>query len=269
MSAPPQTPQAQERARRRAERAATPVRTTKPPRAVRRRRLRRGVSTTLILAGVGLLGDAVATVTWQEPITAAWTGHQQGALDADLGRLRDRGSTDAERLTIARLTTVDARVAFLAGSLQRRTARGHAVAKLRIPRIGLAKVVVAGSGPPELRRGPGLYDDTRLPGAGGTTAIAGHRTTYGAPFRHLDQVRRGDRVQVELPYGTFTYRVVRSRIVDAGDVGVVRQVGGPGRLVLTACHPLFSNAQRIVVTARLVRSVPAPAVRRASARLES
>ena len=253
------------RAARRAERAAAPKPPSRPPRHVRRRRLLRGLSSVLILAGTGLVGDAVATVTWQEPITAFWTGRQQGGLDDDLRALRAEDPTRAERLALARLTSQDAQVAFLARSLQERAGRGEAVAKLRIPRIDLARVVVDGSQPEELRRGPGLYDGTSFPGAGGTTAIAGHRTTYGAPFRHLDRVQRGDRIELELPYGTFTYVVERSRIVGAGDVGVVRQVRGPGRLVLTACHPLFSNAQRIAVTARLVRTEPAARVRQASA----
>lgn len=254
--------QAAREARRAQRRRSAPVR---PTRAPWRRRLLRGGSSVLIVAGIGLVLDAGATVTWGEPITAAWTSLQQRGLDADLGELEDDGPTDEEQLQLARLTGAQAQVAFLARSLQRRSRTGDAVARLTIPRIGLSKVVVKGSGPPQLRRGPGLYDGTSFPGAGGTTAIAGHRTTYGAPFRHLDRVRRGDRIRVALPYGVFTYVVFSKRIVDPADVRVVRQVRGPGRLVLTACYPLFSAAQRIVVTARLVRSEPGRAVRRASA----
>ena len=78
--------------------------------------------------------------------------------------------------------------------------------------------------------------------------VSGHRTTYGAPFRHLDGLRRGDRLRLVTPYGTFTYRVTGTRIVDPGDLSVTRDVGHE-RLVLTACHPVYSAAQRIVVFA--------------------
>ena len=112
-----------------------------------------------------------------------------------------------------------------------------------------------GTNPDDLRHGPGAYDDAPLPGAPGTAAIAGHRTTYGAPFRHLDKLEAGDPVTVELPYATFTYRVEGSRIVKPSDLAVLRRTGYD-RLVLSACHPLFSAAKRIVVFARLERTEP-------------
>ena len=113
-------------------------------------------------------------------------------------------------------------------------------------------MVVRGTAPDDLREGPGLLDGTPLPGQGGTTAVAGHRTTYGAPFRRLDALRRGDAMTMRLPYGTFHYAVEGRRIVAPSDLSVLRRVGHD-RLVLSACHPLFSAARRIVVVARLVR----------------
>jgi sortase A len=110
--------------------------------------------------------------------------------------------------------------------------------------------VVRGTDPADLREGPGLIAGSPLPGQGGTTAIAGHRTTYGAPFRSLDALRRGDAIALRLPYGTFRYAVESWRIVQPGDLSVLRRVGHD-RLVLSACHPLFSAARRIVVFARL------------------
>ena len=106
-----------------------------------------------------------------------------------------------------------------------------------------------------LRSGPGHYRDTPLPGARGTVAIAGHRSTYGAPFRDVDELERGDRIALRMPYGLFTYRVERTRIVDPTALWVTRRVAYD-RLVLTACHPLYSAAERIVVFARLERSAP-------------
>jgi len=141
-------------------------------------------------------------------------------------------------------------VAAAAQALARSRRDGQAVAELRIARIGLRAVVVSGSSPADLREGPGLIAGTPLPGEHGTTAIAGHRTTYGAPFRHLDALRRGDAITLRLPYGSFRYQVEGRRIVAPGDLSVLRPAGHE-RLVLSACHPLFSAARRIVVLARL------------------
>jgi sortase A len=154
----------------------------------------------------------------------------------------------------------DRRIAFLARSLQRRTAPGDAIGTLRIPKLGADFVMVKGSDPEDLRKGPGTFDDAPLPGVGGTSAIAGHRTTYLAPFRHIDDLERGDRITVEMPYARFTYRVQRTRIVDPDEVSVLRDVGYD-RLVLSACHPLFSAAQRIVVVSRLTKVEPLGAAR--------
>jgi sortase A len=83
-------------------------------------------------------------------------------------------------------------------------------------------------------------------------AIAGHRTTYLAPFRDIDEIRDGDEIRVEMPYAAFTYTVEKHEVVDPGDVGIIKSVGYP-RLVLTACHPLYSAAQRWAVFAKLTR----------------
>ena len=84
--------------------------------------------------------------------------------------------------------------------------------------------MVKGSDPADLRKGPGTFDETPLPGVGAARPRSpGHRTTYGAPFRHIDDLSRGDRITVEMPYATFTYRVQRTRIVGA------RRDRGPAR----------------------------------------
>ena len=124
-----------------------------------------------------------------------------------------------------------------------------------MPAIGVSSVVVAGTGASSLRLGPGHYPGTPLPGARGTVAIAGHRTTYGAPFRHLDELARGDRVELRMPYGTFVYRVEQRRIVPPTALWVTRRASYD-RLILSACHPLYSAAKRIVVFARLIDKRP-------------
>jgi sortase A len=210
----------------------------------------RALSTVMIVAGTLLVADAAATFAWQEPVTALLTRLQQNGLADDLRALRQAGPTPAEERAVRTLSTDRKRTAFLARSLKRRSDAGDAVGRLRIPRMGLNLVVVDGSGAADLRKGPGIYDETPFPGVPGTTAIAGHRTTYGAPFRDIDELRRGDRIFIEMPYATFTYTVEGHRIVDPSDLGVIRRVRFE-RLVLSACHPLYSAAERWVVFARL------------------
>jgi len=152
-------------------------------------------------------------------------------------------------------------VAFQGRALDRKLHDGQAAGRILIPKIGADFVVVKGSDPADLRKGPGLYDDTPFPGVPGTTAIAGHRTTYLAPFRHVDELRAGNTIVLEMPYATLTYSVQGTKIVEPQDLGVIAR-RSYDRLVLTACHPLFSAAQRIVVFARLIRTVPKGATAR-------
>ena len=112
-------------------------------------------------------------------------------------------------------------------------------------------VVVQGTDTGSLQKGPGHYPDTPMPGEEGTVGIAGHRTTYLAPFRHIDSMKPGDTIRLEMPYAILTYRVEKTAIVDPTDIGIVKAVGYQ-RLVLSACHPLYSAAQRYIVFARLV-----------------
>lgn len=158
---------------------------------------------------------------------------------------------------------------------------GEEVASLEIPAIGVEKVVVEGVQVADLRKGPGRYSSTAVPGESGNAAIAGHRTTYGAPFHDIDQLVPGDQIHVTNILGRFTYEVIAQPtqdrigfcdtfvpgdqassgldgegefghfIVDPRDTCVLDD-WGDNRLTLTACHPKFSARQRIVVTAQLV-----------------
>jgi sortase A len=209
----------------------------------------RALSTVLIVAGALVLADGVATLLWQEPVSSLYAHVRQGELDDELATLERTPPTPVEQRAIARLPDPRRRLAFRARMLGRRTEPGDPLGRLRIPAIGLSTVVVEGTDAAELRTGPGHYPATPLPGRRGTVAIAGHRTTYGAPFRRIDDLERGDRIELRMPYGRFAYRVERTRIVAPTQVDVVSPVAYD-RLVLTACHPLYSAAQRIVVFAR-------------------
>jgi sortase A len=210
----------------------------------------RGVSTVLIVAGVLMLADAGLTLAWQEPVTALLAKLRQNELRKDLRKLEAAGPTAVERRALGHLKTDRQRIAFLARSLRRRLKPGDAAGRIRIRKIHASFVVVKGTDAASLRKGPGFYDDAPFPGARGTAAIAGHRTTYLAPFRHIDRLSSGDDIEIDMPYATFHYRVERRRIVSPTSVWVIKRVRYD-RLVLSACHPLYSAAKRIVVFARL------------------
>jgi sortase A len=186
----------------------------------------RFLASVLMVSGVLLIGDAAVTLVWEEPISAFTAGRHQAKLEQALAE-------------------PPARV------IRREPLPGDAVAKIVIPSIGVSEYVVEGTDTDNLRKGPGHYPDTPLPGQRGTVAIAGHRTTYGAPFRDLDKLGPGDRIEVEGPHRTFHYRVQKTEVVDA-DAFWIKRRKPYDRLVLSACHPLYSAAQRIVTFARLV-----------------
>lgn len=128
---------------------------------------------------------------------------------------------------------------------------GDAVAIIRIPKIGVDKVVVEGTTVADLRKGPGHYSGTPLPGQIGNAAIAGHRTTYGAPFGSIDQLAEDDIITVETLSGSFDYRVMRDGvfIVKPNQVEVLDPTPEEATLTLTSCNPKYSARERIVVKA--------------------
>jgi sortase A len=213
------------------------------------------LAAVLIAGGLLLLADAGTTLLWQEPISALYAQLKQESLGGDLRALDRATPSPAAQHTLARLHEERRRITYLAGTLQRHAKAGSAVGRIRIPALGASFVVVKGSGSTELENGPGIYPETDFPGVPGTTAIAGHRTTYLAPFRHIDKLRLGEPIVLEMPYARFTYTVIGSRVVLPTDVSVLDPVGY-SRLVLSACTPLFSASHRLIVFARLTSTVP-------------
>jgi sortase A len=210
------------------------------------------LSITLITAGLVVLADAVATLLWQEPVSAVYGSLKQSQASGELDDLEAEFPTATDLAAVEGIAGDEARAKVLAQRFGDRISEGDAIGRIDIDSIGLDTVIVQGTEIATLQRGPGHYAKTSLPGQGKTMGIAGHRTTYLAPFRHINDVADGDLVRVELPYGRFTYEVEKHEIVDPGDVEVIDPVGYD-RLVLTACHPLYSAAQRWVVFAKLVR----------------
>jgi len=223
------------------------------------RRALRAISTVLIVAGVLMIADAGITLAWQEPVSALLARIEQNKLSGRLDAIEERGATRVQTRVLAALPNKRRRIAFLAREARRTAQTGDPIGRIAIPRLGADFVVVQGTDSASLRKGPGHYPSSTFPGLPGTVAIAGHRTTYLAPFRDVDQLERGDRVVLTMPYGRFTYAVQRTQIVEPTALWVTRDMGYQ-RLVLSACHPLYSAAQRIIVFARLVRR-EAPRVR--------
>ena len=196
----------------------------------------RFVASVLIVSGLLMLSDAGATLLWQEPVSYLLADRQQGQLEEAL----------ASPKQLKRLNA-------------REPLPGDSIGKIVLPTLDRSLYMIEGTELEDLRKGPGHYSDTPLPGERGTVAIAGHRTTYGAPFRRVDDLGKGDKIRVEMPYGRFTYSVEKTRIVDPTELSVKKKVSYD-RLILTACHPLYSAAQRIVVFARLVSREKMPTV---------
>jgi sortase A len=225
------------------------------------RRALRALAVALIGAGALALLDGVVTLAWQEPVSALYAEIRQDHLSGALRTVERAAPTPLERRTLASIPDEQARITFLARELERHAREGSAVGRIAIPSIGASFVVVKGTKTGDLQGGPGIFPETGFPGVPGTTAIAGHRTTYLAPFRHIDALRRGNRILLNMPYAHLTYAVVGQRIVAPTNVEAAVGKVGYTRLVLSACTPLFSAEKRILVYGRLTRIVPVGSAR--------
>jgi len=202
----------------------------------------------------------LAFVAYQLWGTALYEHHAQDRLRSQLsGQLHrssalskaptssSEGSNDSPAISGAGPTESAATAALTATA----PAAGSPIGLISIPRIGMSDAVfVEGVAEADLQEGPGHYPSTALPGQPGNVGIAGHRTTYGAPFYDLDQLQPGDPVILQVPQGTFTYDVVRSTVVSPNDTAVLGPTSLP-ILTLTTCNPRYSSSTRLVVTALL------------------
>jgi sortase A len=136
---------------------------------------------------------------------------------------------------------------------------GDPVGTIDIPKIGVSQYIVEGVNVDDLRKGPGHYPSTQMPGHEGTSAIAGHRTTYGHPFGDLDQLTEGDDIRITTVQGDFHYKVTEQKVVDPSEISVLDPTPDPARpghdlstLILTTCNPKYSAAERLIIRAELV-----------------
>jgi sortase A len=213
------------------------------------------LSVALITAGVVILADVALTLAWKEPVSSIYGSIQQGKAEDSLNEVTDEFLDSPARREALEARDSDVRLARLARAFAAQVKTGQGIGRISIPSIDLDVVIVQGTDTSSLQKGPGHYPETAFPGQARTVAIAGHRTTYLAPFRDIDEIADGDRISLEMPYGTFTYEVTGHRVVAPEDVGIIDDVGHE-RLVLTACHPLYSAAQRWAVFATLKNAEP-------------
>ena len=206
----------------------------------------------LIVAGVLTLAWVVLVWRWEDPFTAAYTHFQQSRL----ARTYDRqAETYRPRLTHGNLVSMQRQIAGEARAYRHTLQAGDPIGRIRIGRIGLKMVVVQGTDHESLKKGPGHYTGSTLPGEGHLIYVAGHRTTYLAPFAAIDKIRTGDYIRFELPYGTFTYRATRHYVVASDAVNALKDTGTE-ILRLQACHPRFFATHRYLVDAKLVGVAP-------------
>jgi sortase A len=219
------------------------------------RRFIRATSSVLILSGLLLVVDAGVTLLWQEPVTAVIALIKRGEINR---RLVDRPLTltRLDNRVLAGITNTDGRIAFYARLYARRATTGEQIGTIHFPALHASYAVIQGTDTASLEMGPGHYPATAFPGVpGDTVAIAGHRTTYLAPFRYLNDLKPGDLIVLSMPYARFTYRVQVQRIVTPTSLWITANKGYE-RLVLSACNPLYSASQRIAVFASLYEQEP-------------
>ncbi|HSC49016.1 MAG TPA: class D sortase, partial [Gaiellaceae bacterium] len=195
------------------------------------RKAARTLGTVLLVGGVAVLAWVVVVWQWQDPFTALYTTWKQHQLSQSYDR-RARDYRPPARITSVAKAPAATRAGAIAAEVRAEarqyrldSKRGQAIGRLRVPRLGLNMVLVDGTDDSSLKKGPGRDRRTYMPGEGQLVYIAGHRTTYLAPFAHIERMRAGDPVTIELPYGTFVYRVFRTQIVPANDLAALRSTG--------------------------------------------
>ncbi len=207
----------------------------------------------MIGGGVLTLAWALLVWQWQDPFTAAYTHFEQRSLAQSLSR--QFADYRPFHVKTSGLAGERRQIAAEASRFRREAKPGEAIGRIVIHRIGLNMVLVNGTDHETLKKGPGRDGRAFMPGQNRLVYVAGHRTTYLAPFSRIDAIQPGDEIRVEMPYATFSYRATAHRVVTATDLSVLRS---PRRevLELQACHPRFFATHRYIVYATLASVSP-------------
>src|SRR3954451_25190634 len=222
------------------------------------RRVARITGTLMIVAGACSIAWALLVWQWQDPFTAIYAKYEQHKLASNFAhRFADyrAPSQPSVKTTGNEKPTEEERVAAAARAYRLALHEGEPVGRLVVSRLGLKSIVVNGTAHDDLTKGPGRELHTFMPGEHELVYVAGHRTTYLAPFAHIDKLKPGDTITFELPYATFHYEVTGHTVVTADDVAVLRS-HHKELLALQACHPRFFATHRYIAYAKLVRVEP-------------
>lgn len=211
------------------------------------------LGSALVVCGVLALVWTFVVWRWQDPFTALYTKIQQDRLADQYDRRVAR--YDPPRFQGSSLALVRRVIAQEARRYRRASHRGEAIGRILVPRLHLNMVLVDGTDESSLENGPGRDLRTYMPGERRLVYIAGHRTTFLAPFSHIERLKRGDSVTLRLPYATFAYRITGHRIVAADDLSVLRSPRHE-LLELQACHPRFFATHRYIAYALPVKVSP-------------
>jgi sortase A len=216
-----------------------------------------------ILIATGLL--MFAFVGYQLWGTGIQTAQAQNNLEDQFNDLLS--ATTTTTAVAAPSTSVDPEASSTTSTIpmavDRNLPNGTVLGKLQIPKIGLDWYYVEGVGLGDLKKGPGHFKETPMPGQLGNAAIAGHRTTYGHPFYKLNDLQPGDLVTTITLDGTFVYQVTDKLIVKPADYGKVIPTRNPdiATLTLATCHPVYTARERLIVIATLVADQSDPVKR--------
>jgi sortase A len=213
-----------------------------------------------LLAVLGVLAIAWGFVIWQwgDPVTSLYTRWKQRELSSSYDRIAERFAIPRAATTSPKQQQPAQKAAVVRAAAKRfrgSAEEGQAIGRIEVPRLGLDMVIVNGTSSGTLKTGPGRDPRTFMPGEGELVYVAGHRTTYGAPFAHIDRLERGDRVVLHMPYATAVYKVTSHVIVPADDLSRLESQGREV-VALQACHPRFSASQRYIVYAKPVSINP-------------
>jgi sortase A len=218
----------------------------------RARALLRFLGWLMLVVGVLLIAWGFVVWKWGDPVTGLYTKWEQRKLADEYEQIVERYVPPKAVAAPAKPTVSPAelrrRMHTAAVAFHKSSEDGQAIGRIKVKRLGLNMVLLNGTDASTLKRGPGRDERTFMPGEGELVYIAGHRTTYGAPFAHIDRMRAGDDVEIDMPYGRFTYRVTRWVIVPADDLARLKTEGRE-EIALQACHPRFSASQRYIVYA--------------------
>jgi sortase A len=230
---------------------AAEITTRTRTRSRRRRRMFRVTGTALVVAGLAVLGWVFIVWQWNDPFTGLYTRYQQHHLAKSYARIVE--SYHPRPVALAASTAeVEHTVAAEARAYRIAARIGAPIGRIDVPRLGLHMVLVNGTDHDSLVKGPGRDPRTFMPGEGQLVYVAGHRTTYLAPFAHIDSLEPGDRVTLKMPYATIVYAVTGHVIVEAHDLAVLRSHNHE-ELALQACHPRFFATHRYIVWAKPLR----------------